>query len=109
MTDQPRSSVENDFVAELQGSADDLKLLLHGDHHEPHRLLGAHPATVGGRSGVIVRAFHPDATRAECLLASGGAVQLAALGNGIFAAFLPDASLPVGYCLRFHFSDGNSW
>jgi 1,4-alpha-glucan branching enzyme len=109
MTDQPRSSVENDFVAELQGSADDLNLLLHGDHHEPHRLLGAHPATVGGRSGVIVRAFHPDATRTECLLAGGGAVQLAALGNGIFAAFLPDASLPVGYCLRFHFSDGNSW
>ncbi|MFI5243229.1 MAG: hypothetical protein ACHQRL_09485, partial [Gemmatimonadales bacterium] len=35
--------------------------LLAGDHADPHRILGAHPATVNGAAGVIIRAMHPDA------------------------------------------------
>ena len=104
MTQQTEST-----VAELRGSAEDMRLLLHGDHHEPHRVLGVHPATVGGRAGVIVRAFHPDAKRAECLLSRDSTLQMVALGHGMFAAFVPGASLPLAYRLRFHFADGNRW
>ena len=44
-----------------------VRRLLEGRHHDPHSVLGAHPATVDGRAGVLVRAMHPSATRVELL------------------------------------------
>ena len=41
--------------------------LLSGRHTSPHSILGAHPATVQGVSGVVVRAMHPDASAIEVL------------------------------------------
>jgi len=80
-----------------------------GDHHDPHHVLGAHPVRASGRDGLVVRAFHPDAVRAECLLERSAAQSLHPLGGGLFAAFLADRSPPLRYRLRFHFESGDSW
>jgi 1,4-alpha-glucan branching enzyme len=83
--------------------------LLAGDHADPHRILGAHPATVNGAAGVIIRAMHPDAVRVEVLLADNRSVELARLAGGLFGAFLPGEKLPLRYHLRFHFGGGATW
>jgi len=83
--------------------------LLAGDHHDPHSILGAHPATLKGQDGAVVRAYHHDATAAECLLAGSEALEMEPLGDGLFAAFLPGAELPLRYRLRFHFPSGDTW
>ena len=86
------------------------KRLCAGDHTEPHRLLGAHPATHAGTEGLVVRAFHPDADRVECVLGDGTILALAPVAEGgLFAAFVERARLPLEYRLRFHFRDGNAW
>jgi 1,4-alpha-glucan branching enzyme len=78
--------------------------LLAGEHTEPHRVLGAHPAPDG--RGTIVRAFHPDATAAECVYDGVSAMQ--ALGDGLFAIRI-DAALPFRYRIRFTFPSGDTW
>jgi 1,4-alpha-glucan branching enzyme len=85
--------------------AGEINRLLAGDHDDPHRILGAHPAT----GGIIVRAMHPDAVRAEALLADGTRVDLERLAGGLFGAFIPGAALPIRYRLRFHFAGGATW
>ncbi len=79
------------------------------DHTDPHRVLGAHPARIGGEPGAVVRAFHPDAVSVECLGLDGGERALTPLGGGLFGIFLPGAALPLRYRLRFAFPDGASW
>ncbi|NJP65863.1 1,4-alpha-glucan branching enzyme, partial [Streptomyces sp. ventii] len=58
--------------------------LLRGAHHDPHGLLGAHPAP----GGVLVRALRPGA-RSVTVVAEGLRAELAAEGDGLFAAVLP--------------------
>ena len=89
----------------------ELARLVAGDHGEPHRLLGAHPSSWGGRGGVVVRAFHPDAVAAECLPGvDGTSLAMHPLGpGGVFGLFLPDRSPPLAYRVRFHFEDGKLW
>jgi 1,4-alpha-glucan branching enzyme len=93
-------------VAALRGDARDAQLLAAGEHFEPHRLLGAHPHRADGSDGAIVRGFHPDAVRAECILEDGTKTSMEPLGDGLFAVFLPSPRLPPRYRLRFHFADG---
>jgi 1,4-alpha-glucan branching enzyme len=88
--------------------ADAHQRLVRGEHATPHDVLGAHPAVERGTSGLVLRAFHPDAVSAEVLL-DGGPVPLAPEGDGLFAAFLPGATLPLDYRLRFRFPDGRAW
>ncbi len=83
--------------------------LRRGEHHDPHRILGAHPARDGGREGMVVRAFHPDAEAAELLREGSEPLPLASLGDGLFAAFLPGVSPPLRYRLRFRFAGGGLW
>jgi 1,4-alpha-glucan branching enzyme len=77
-------------------------------HAGPHGVLGAHRATVQGVDGVVVRAYHPDAERAE-VVSEAGPGSMQPQGDGLFAAFLPGATLPLAYRLRFQFADGASW
>ena len=80
-----------------------------GEHAHPHRVLGPHPARMDGVAGVVVRAFHPDATRVEAVLADGEAIALDPVGRaGLFAAFLPGRRLPLGYRLRFRLPAGTA-
>ena len=83
----------------------EINQLLAGDHGDPHRILGAHPA----KGGVVIRAMHPDAVRVEALLADGRKASLDRLAGGLFGAFVASATLPLRYRLRFHFAGGATW
>jgi len=82
--------------------------LLDGEHAMPHRILGPHPASRGGKEGLFVRALHPEASGVECLLLRGKEVdQRISLARvhpgGLFETFLPDTHLPIRYRLRISF------
>ncbi len=84
----------------------ELQALAAGRHADPHRILGAHPV----RGGVAVRACHPDATAAECVLPDGTTVGMERLPvAGYFGALLQGRSLPLRYRLRFRFAGGGVW
>ena len=84
----------------------ELAQLAAGRHSDPHRLLGVHPV----KDGLVVRAFHPDASSAECVVEGGPDVPMPALGvPGMFGAFLPGRALPLRYRLRFRFAGGGVW
>ncbi|MCK6457292.1 MAG: 1,4-alpha-glucan branching protein GlgB [Phycisphaerae bacterium] len=110
MTPTPVTTARPRIGAPLAADDAEQLALLAGDHCDPHRVLGAHPAEMDGRSGAVVRALHPDASTADVLLPSGEAVAMAPVSDqGLFAAFLPGATLPLQYRLRFHFPGGATW
>ncbi|MFS4094449.1 1,4-alpha-glucan branching enzyme [Streptomyces sp. AF1A] len=74
--------------------------LLGGAHHDPHALLGAHPAP----GGTLFRALRPNA-RAVSVLADGARGELASEGGGLFAAVLPYPEIP-SYTLLVTYDDG---
>ncbi len=92
----------------LSGDLELLAALKRDSLHEPHALLGAHAARLNGADGVVVRSFHPDAVSCT-LIAFSESRPMTALGDGLFAAFLPGAKLPLEYRLRFQFADGADW
>ena len=93
----------------LAGPQRDRTLLFNHEHHEPHRLLGAHAATADGVKGVVVRGYHPEAVRADCVIA-GRPQRMKRIGRkGLFALFVPAAKPPLAYQLSFHFRDRNTW
>jgi 1,4-alpha-glucan branching enzyme len=90
----------------------DLQRLLAGDHPSPHSILGAHPASVGDESGVVVRALAANAVRAELRLADGRVLQFQCEAQGLsdlYGAFVPGAALPLDYRIRFYYADGAIW
>jgi 1,4-alpha-glucan branching enzyme len=87
----------------------DRERLLHGDHSSPHSVLGAHPMSIGGREGVVVRAVQPDAVRAEVVLEDGTAVHMPREWDALFSVFIPEVAAPLRYRLRFHYQDGAAW
>jgi 1,4-alpha-glucan branching enzyme len=93
----------------LAGNPGDLERIRHGDHHDPHRLLGAHELRLHGVEGVVVRAFHPDAQGAFCQLEGGEEVHMQKVAAGVFAAFLTRRTLPLAYRLRFRFPNQADW
>ena len=81
----------------------DVELLVAGLHPEPHRLLGAHPAG----SGVVVRAYRPDADAVVLLPARGKPVELELVHpDGLFEVTLPRRTLPLAYRLEAVYPDG---
>lgn len=105
-----RTAAANARQALLRGDAREAGRIVHGESHDPHGLLGAHPATIENQIGTIVRALHPDAVRVELLVAGQSPVAMEKLGRlGLFAAFLPNLAPPFAYRLRFHFDGGATW
>ena len=98
---------ENQAV--LFGSADEVAQLLAGEHHNPHGVLGAHPHSLHGRDGIVIRAYHPEAEGAFCVLPDGEEHLMQAAGGGLFAVFLPHLALPLRYRFRFHFPNHADW
>ena len=92
-------------------SPDEFNALLHCTCYNPHRLLGAHRATWQGKSGIVIRAWHPDAVRVEIFIErKREARQLERLHlNGLFGIFIPDATFPIHYKLKYYFAAGDSW
>jgi len=84
----------------------ELAQLTAGTHADPHHLLGAHPVD----GGVVIRALHPDAVAAECLLEDGRALAMTPQGKtGVFAVVLEGRTMPLRYRFRFQFAGGGSW
>ncbi|CAN5179825.1 1,4-alpha-glucan branching protein GlgB [soil metagenome] len=85
--------------------------LIHCTCYDPHRLLGCHPATVNGRAGLIVRAWHPDAEKVELIVESHQLrVPLRALPkHGVFGIWLEGFAFPFSYKLRFSFANAADW
>jgi 1,4-alpha-glucan branching enzyme len=83
----------------------ELRRLLAGHHHDPHRVLGAHP--VPGRPGDwVVRGLHPGAASAEVLVGDAALPMRRLRVEGLFAALVPGSDRPPAYRLRFRFPDG---
>ncbi|MEP0845793.1 MAG: 1,4-alpha-glucan branching protein GlgB [Phycisphaerae bacterium] len=93
----------------IAGEPQDRRRLAAGEHSEPHRYLGAHPLTLDGVAGAVIRAFHPDAVSAECILPGGAAHPLKSVGHGAFAGFVAGMEVPAPYRVRFHFPSGADW
>ncbi|WP_330347229.1 1,4-alpha-glucan branching enzyme [Streptomyces sp. NBC_00582] len=64
--------------------------LLSGSHHDPHALLGAHPAP----GGVLFRALRPFADSVSVVV-DGTATPLTSEEDGLFAAVLPLDEVPA--------------
>ncbi|MDJ0460744.1 1,4-alpha-glucan branching enzyme [Streptomyces sp. H27-C3] len=73
--------------------------LLTGSHHDPHGVLGAHPAP----GGIGFRALRPYAT-AVTVLADGLRAELIGDGDGLFSGVLPLSSVPE-YTLLVTYAD----
>jgi 1,4-alpha-glucan branching enzyme len=86
--------------------ANEVRRLLAGRHHDPHSLLGAHPATRHDKPGVVVRAMHPAAARASVVLEDGVSHDMVRLEGPVFEVFLPGAAAPLRYRFRFRVGDG---
>ncbi|MEE1764693.1 1,4-alpha-glucan branching enzyme [Streptomyces sp. SP18BB07] len=69
----------------------DRERLVAGTHHEPHAVLGAHPAP----GGVVFRAFRPYAL-AVSVVAGSLRAELHDDGGGFFSALLPLRDVPEG-------------
>jgi 1,4-alpha-glucan branching enzyme len=108
MTRPARALARPDVLLEGVSGAD-LDRLRAADHGDPHRVLGAHPARAGSEPGAVVRAFHPDAVAVACLTGDVGVHPMTALGGGVFGVFLPGATPPLRYRLRFAFANGAAW
>jgi 1,4-alpha-glucan branching enzyme len=91
-------------------SSEDIERLVRVEHPDPHSILGVHPYAMNRKEGLVVRAFHPDAMRADLLIKGRKPVVMKEChAGGLFAAFISDRRLPLSYRLRFTFADGNHW
>jgi len=90
-------------------SRTEMATLLAGRHADPHRVLGAHPARRGDRSGAVVRALHPEAREAELRIDGRGGIPMRSIAKGLFEGFVPDLAPPFAYRLCFRFAGGQRW
>ncbi|NVM21612.1 MAG: 1,4-alpha-glucan branching enzyme, partial [Desulfobacterales bacterium] len=91
-------------------SAKDIKGLVRIEHPDPHSILGAHPFSLGGKQGVVVRAFHPEAVKAEVLIYGRKPLLMEKFHRrGLFATFIARPRPSLRYRIRFTFSNGNHW
>lgn len=86
--------------------SDDIERILRIEHSDPHSVLGAHPATLSGQEGCIVRAFYPDASAAEIVIGENTYPLNASEASGLFWRFLQGAIPPFSYRECFRFPDG---
>jgi 1,4-alpha-glucan branching enzyme len=81
----------------------ELDRLVSGTHHDPHSVLGAHPAAGGGTT---IRTLRPLATSVTVLLPDGRKFPAGHLHQGIFAADLPDDKDVPDYRLSVTYPNG---
>jgi 1,4-alpha-glucan branching enzyme len=99
---------QKDFLSGT--SIRDIRRIVRVEHSDPHSVLGGHLAQIGDKEGVIIRAFHPDAVRAELIIDSDKIpLEKPGTDEGLFWCFLPGRHLPLGYRFLFRFKDGTEW
>jgi 1,4-alpha-glucan branching enzyme len=83
--------------------AAEIERLVAREQHDPHGVLGAHPA----RGGVVVRAYRPGAERVAVVPEGHEPVRLRRVhAEGVFAGRVAGASLPMAYELETTYRDG---
>ncbi|HEY6795478.1 MAG TPA: 1,4-alpha-glucan branching protein GlgB [Kineosporiaceae bacterium] len=87
---------------------EELERLVTGEHHDPHRLLGAHPEQdAAGDEHVVIRGWYPDAVQ-MALLTEGRRIEMRRLHPaGVFAHLLDGATVPV-YQVQATLRDGRT-
>lgn len=94
-------------------AADDIRKIIHTDHHDPFTVLGSRVVQQKAKTGVLICAFLPDAVQAEVLeQAEGVDVTVHPMkkvaDEGFFEAFLPDRTAVFPYKLRRTAADQSS-
>lgn len=87
----------------------DIQRILAVEHSDPHAVLGAHPAYIRGEHGIIVRAFHPDAIKAELVIDGERVPMQTYKAAGLFSYFLPGREFPLSHRICFYFQDRTTW
>jgi len=64
--------------------------ILAGTHHDPHSVLGAHPAG----SGMFIRALRPLAGSVTAVLEGGRRLPMSHVYEGVFSVLVPQAGVP---------------
>ena len=108
---QPAPELASQTTEALTPDAEIARLLA-GEYSHPHAILGAHPLERDGRSGVVVRTLGANAARAELRLADGRVFQFSRVAEGLsdlYEAFIPDATFPIDYRVRFYYADNRQW
>jgi len=78
-------------VSAIASIEPDIALLAARNHHEPHRVLGAHPVA----DGVVVRVWRPGARTVRVVPDGGAPIDLPHRASGLFEGVVPGArSLP---------------
>ncbi len=72
--------------------------MVRGESRRPHDVLGAHPVTVDGVDGVVVRALLPNAAHVAVLVGEHE-FPMQRDEHGLFVAFLSDRRVPLTYQL----------
>ncbi len=97
-------------------SADDVDLIVRGEHWDPYSVLGLHEVSTGaGQSKTwVVQAFLPEARTASVVDLSRGEPGVPVAmerihEDGFFAASFPDRAQPFPYRLRLENHQGYSW
>ncbi|MBI2816763.1 MAG: 1,4-alpha-glucan branching protein GlgB [Acidobacteria bacterium] len=85
-----------------------MERLLAASHNDPFAYLGPHRETRDGVSGVVVRAFLPQAREAEVIPADANAIRMVrAHESGLFEAFCPQVADTFPYQLRLKLRNGS--
>ncbi len=93
-----------DAASPVAGIEQDIAALAARDHHEPHRVLGAHIAP----GGVAIRAWRPDAKAVRAFPEGAGPVTLEHADSGLFAALLPGATTVPRYEIEVEYEGGHT-
>jgi 1,4-alpha-glucan branching enzyme len=84
--------------------ADEVQLIIQGEHGDPFHVLGEHPVKLAGQPGVALRAFLPQAAQVWALRSSAGVSQVLPFEriheDGFFEVFIPGEPRMFPYRLR---------
>jgi 1,4-alpha-glucan branching enzyme len=74
-------------------SHEEIDLILSGQHHNPHSVLGAHH----GSRGTVIRAMRPLAWSVDVVLPDGSRYPMAHVHEGVFSVTVPAEPAPAGH------------
>ncbi len=92
----------------------DVDHLIHGNHWDPFKVLGPHPAKIGGKTAQVIRAFLPEAAHAWVLDLSAGEpgvrVEMRKVHpEGLFECVFEDRAEPIPYRFALQNGEGHAW